>query len=60
MNKHIFSFYLGLFIVFGSHLYMLLKPDSPIMSMKAHAYFNIFAGLLLIYYFLYMQKYIAF
>lgn len=48
---NILFFYIGIFIIFASHIYSLVFPKIPIMSMEYHSYINILAGLLIVYYF---------
>lgn len=57
---HLLAYYIGIFIVFVSHLYTLVSPDKPIMSMKYHAYINIIGALLIAYYFMNKENYIKF
>lgn len=45
------AYYLGVSIVLFSHLYILLYPNQPIMSMKNHCYLNIIAVFMIVYYF---------
>jgi hypothetical protein len=58
MDKHIISYYAGIFIVFASHLYVLTQ--SPSDSMKTHSYANIVGALLIAYYFMNREGFIAF
>jgi hypothetical protein len=57
---HLISYYLGIFIIFASHLYMLVFPKKPIMSMAAHAYLNIAGCVLIAYYFMAKEGFIKF
>ncbi len=59
MDIHLVSYYLGIFIVFVSHVYMLIsKPSSSMMT--PHAYLNIFGGFLIAYYFMHKEGFIDF
>ena len=53
MNIELLSYYIGIFIVFTSHIYMLYTPDSfmTVDKMKYHAYLNLVAVALIAYYF---------
>ena len=59
MNKHLISYYIGIFIVFASHLYILYSQNNYI-TMTQHTYGNILAGVLIAYYFMYKEEYIKF
>jgi hypothetical protein len=58
MDKHIISYYAGIFIVFASHIYVLTQSASD--SMKMHSYANIFAVFLIAYYFMNREGFIAY
>lgn len=60
MEQHLLAYALGIFIVFGSHAYILYKPTQQLMTMEQHCYINIIAALLIAYYFMYTEKYISF
>lgn len=59
MDIHLLSYYVGIFIVFASHLYMLFSKSSDI-TMKQHSYINLFAATMIAYYFMHKEKYIEF
>ncbi len=59
MDIHLLSYYIGIFIVFFSHIYMLLSKTSYKMAMY-HAYLNIFGALLIAYYFMHKEGFIHF
>jgi hypothetical protein len=50
MDIHLVSYYIGIFILFGSHLYTIFNSDNQ--DMLNHSYLNIFAGMLIAYYFM--------
>ena len=58
MNYHLISYYAGILIVFFSHIYTLL--NKPTDMMMYHSYVNIFASLLIAYYFMNREGYISF
>ena len=60
MDKHLIAYFIGIFIVFASHIYILYKPDQQLISMKTHTYGNILAALLIAYYFMNKENYIDF
>jgi len=56
MDKHLALYFIGIFIVFASHIYMgIVMPD-----MRAHAAINIVAALCIAYYFMHKEGYISF
>ena len=59
VDVHLISYYVGIVIVFVTHIYMLFSPMSPSI-MQSHAIINIFAALCIAYYFMYKEKYITF
>ena len=59
MDYHLTSYYIGIFIVFASHLYVLSKPGIS-TDIKIHSYVNILAALLIAYYFMHKEGYIKF
>jgi len=58
MDIHLISYYLGIFIVFVSHIYMLF--DKPSDVMKIHSYINLIAGVFIAYYFMNKEGFIEF
>jgi len=60
MEQHLLAYYIGILIVFGSHVYMIMYPDRPLTTMQQHCYLNIFAAALIAYYFMHQEHYIQF
>ena len=56
MEQHRLAIITGLFIVFGSHIYILYMPDKPLSTMQQHCYINILAAILITYYFIFTEK----
>ena len=59
MDIHLISYYIGIFIVFFSHIFLLMYSKSY-KIITYHAYLNIIAGLLIAYYFMNKEKFIKF
>lgn len=51
MDIHLIAYYIGILIIFASHLYMLYIPNQNANMIRSHAYINIVAGILIAYYF---------
>ena len=60
MDGHLISYYIGIFIVFFSHLHMLVFPNKPLMSIAHHVYANLLAAVLIAYYFMSKERFIKF
>ena len=60
MNIHLVSYYIGIFIVFASHAFVLVAPNQKLISMKVHSYLNIAAALMIAYYFMWRENFIKF
>lgn len=60
MNVHLLFYYIGIFIVFASHVYILAMPNKPLTSMKTHCILNIVAASFIAYYFMNKEGYIKF
>lgn len=60
MEQHLISYFIGIFIIFASHAYILYNPNQPLTTMQQHSYINILAGTLIAYYFLHKEGYISF
>lgn len=50
MDIHLISYYIGIFIVFVTHIYMLIISSSN--DMKIHSILNIIAACFIAYYFM--------
>lgn len=57
---HLISYYIGIFIVFFTHIYMLISPSMTTKQVRLHAGLNIFAALCIAYYFTNREGYIKF
>jgi hypothetical protein len=57
MDLHLISYFIGILIVFGSHIFILSTPD---MKMNVHAYINLLGAMLIAYYFMNKEGYIKF
>lgn len=55
MEAALISYYIGIFIVFASHIYTLVASKG---MMTTHSLLNLLAGLLIAYYFLTKEKFI--
>ena len=60
MEQHLLAYYIGILIVFGSHVYMLYKPNEMIMTQPQHIYANLAGALAIAYYFMYKENFIQF
>lgn len=60
MNIHLFFYYLGIAIVFITHIYMLMKPSMNMKQMQMHAIINLVAALFIAYYFMNKEGFIKF
>ena len=60
MLIHIIAYFIGIFIVFASHVFILVNPKQKLINMKLHSYLNILAALMIAYYFMWREKYIKF
>lgn len=56
MDKHLLAYFIGIAIVFGSHIMIAIQSGGT----NQHAIINIIAGLLIAYYFMNQQGYIQF
>ena len=54
MEIHLICYYIGILIVFGSNAYVIF--NNKYKDMINHSYLNIFAALLIAYYFMYKEK----
>lgn len=55
MEQHLIAYYLGILIIFFSHVYMIYKSGP-----NTHSVINIVAVLLIAYYFMNKEEYIKF
>ena len=61
MEQHILAYYTGIFILFASHLYLLMKQDQPmLMYTSQHIWGNLLAGCLIAYYFMWKENMIQY
>lgn len=60
MEQHLLSYYIGVSIVLGSHLYMLYKPNEMLMTQPQHIYANLLGVVAIAYYFMYKENFIQF
>lgn len=58
LDLHLISYYIGIFIVFFSHVYVLL--NKPSYMMQVHSYINIVGALMIAYYFMHKENFIHF
>ena len=59
MDIHLLSYYIVIFIVFFSNIFLLMYSKSY-KNIIYHAYLNIIAALLIAYYFMNKEKFIKF
>ena len=57
MNLHLIAYYIGILVIFITHL-LMLKSNSP--DMRSHAVVNLVAGSLIAYYFMHREGFIRF
>lgn len=55
MDRHLVSYYIGISIIFASHIYLITGSQ-----MTTHAYINLIAALLIAYYFTAKEGFIYF
>jgi hypothetical protein len=60
MDIHLVSYYIGIFIVFFTHLYMLFDTTSSKTMMFYHALINLFGAVCIAYYFMHKEEFIYF
>jgi hypothetical protein len=60
MNQHLIAYYIGIFIIFASHIYMIYNPNQSLTTLQQHSYINIIGATLIAYYFLHKESYIKF
>lgn len=59
MDRHLVTYYIGIALVFITHVYLLTKANTS-QEMQIHSLINLFAGLCIAYYFMNKEGYIAF
>lgn len=60
MDVHLISYYIGIFIVFFSQIFILLNNSISTGMITFYAYLNIFGAFLIAYYFMNKEKIIQF
>lgn len=60
MDFHLISYYIGIFIVFASHIYLLYNPEQHKNSLKIHSIANLVGAVLIAYYFMNKEGFIKF
>ncbi len=60
MDKHLISYYIGIFIIFASHIYMLLNSAQMSASIINHSIINIAGASMIAYYFMHKENFIYF
>lgn len=60
MDVHLISYYIGIFIVFFSQVFILFNNSISKVMITFYAYLNIFAAFLIAYYFMNKEKFIKF
>lgn len=58
MDQHLIAYYIGIFIMIATHIYLLTITKESIMVQ--HSYINLIAALLIAYYFLNKEGFIEF
>lgn len=58
MDLHLASYYVGILIVFATHVYMLV--DKPSTTMMWHSIINLVAAFMIAYYFMNKEGFIQF
>jgi hypothetical protein len=57
MNRHLLFYFIGIILVFGTHIFMVFSNNQ---SMQIHAATNLFAGCSIAYYFMNKEGFIKF
>lgn len=57
MDLHLISYFIGISIIFLSHITMVISSSSP---MRIHGLLNLFAATCIAYYFMNKENYIQF
>ena len=56
LEIHLISYYIGIAIIFLSHIYMIVKMP----TMRIHAIINLIAAIMIAYYFMHREDFIQF
>lgn len=60
MDKHLISYYIGIFIIFSSHIYMIFNPYQTSSNIIKHSVLNLAGASMIAYYFMYKENFIYF
>lgn len=60
MDRHLIAYYIGIAIVFITHIAPLVAPERPLTSMRVHSILNLVAASLIAYHFMHSQGFIKF
>lgn len=60
MDRHLIFYYIGILIIFASHIYLLIQVKQDDQMMKIHSYINLAAGVFIAYYFMHKEEFIKF
>lgn len=56
VDAHLISYYIGISIIFLTHIFMLFQMP----SMRMHSIINLLAAVMIAYYFMFREKFIGF
>ena len=60
MDKHLISYYIGIFIIFLSHVYMIFNPNQTSNNLINHSILNLGGAFMIAYYFMHKENFIYF